>query len=254
MKKTIFVTTMLAALLVSAGLLGGLQAQAVQVGSINSNADITFATDTSITSPVHPEDPTKPVLPNPDDTFPHSPGTAGPLSIDYVSNFHFGSQQVKALDAVYNANLDVVLDTTNNNTKINVPNYVQVTDKRGLNLGWNLTVKQNGQFTTGGATPSVLTGATLSLLPVVPHTANLSLIAPVASASTLAMNPTSGAAATVATAALSAGQGTWTLPFGSTTLGTASRGVTLTVPLTTAKVTGQQYTTSLTWMLGDTPI
>ena len=44
------------------------------------------------------------MTPNPAD--PHQPGTAGPLSIDYVSNIHFGSKQIQAGTAIYSAQLD----------------------------------------------------------------------------------------------------------------------------------------------------
>ncbi|MFH4233977.1 WxL domain-containing protein, partial [Acinetobacter baumannii] len=42
-----------------------------------------------------------------------------------------------------------------------VPNYVQVTDNRGTNAGWKLTVTQNEQFKT--TSNQELTGAALTL-------------------------------------------------------------------------------------------
>ena len=42
-----------------------------------------------------------------------------------------------------------------------VPNFVQVTDNRGTNAGWKLSVTQNDQFKT--ADGKELTGATLTL-------------------------------------------------------------------------------------------
>lgn len=52
---------------------GGSIGEAVAVGSMTSNADISFSQDTTITPPVDPTDPTSPVTPNPND--PHQPGT-----------------------------------------------------------------------------------------------------------------------------------------------------------------------------------
>lgn len=68
---------------------------------MTSNVDISFSQDPTITPPVNPTDPTSPVTPNPTD--PHQPGTGGPLSLDYVSNFHFGTKVIQTADATYYA-------------------------------------------------------------------------------------------------------------------------------------------------------
>ncbi|OTN89546.1 WxL domain surface protein [Enterococcus sp. 7E2_DIV0204] len=91
----------------------------VAVGSLTSNADISSSQDTTITPPVNPTDPTSPVTPNPTD--PHQPGTGGPLSLDYVSNFHFGTKVIQTADATYYAQLDQVQNSLS--TLISVPNY-----------------------------------------------------------------------------------------------------------------------------------
>ena len=146
-------------------LLNSPKVEAAQVASIQSNADITFALDNTVTPPVNPTNPSQPVTPNPAD--PHQPGTAGPLSIDYVSNIHFGSKQIQAGTAIYSAQLDQVQNSTGD--LISVPNYVQVTDKRGLNLGWKLSVKQSAQFATSDSTPAVLDNASLTFLAATPN-------------------------------------------------------------------------------------
>ncbi|MBG5844585.1 WxL domain-containing protein, partial [Pseudomonas aeruginosa] len=148
--------------------------EAAQVASIQSNADITFALDNTVTPPVNPTNPSQPVTPNPAD--PHQPGTAGPLSIDYVSNIHFGSKQIQAGTAIYSAQLDQVQNSTGD--LISVPNYVQVTDKRGLNLGWKLSVKQSAQFATSDSTPAVLDNASLTFLAATPNSTQLLSLAP----------------------------------------------------------------------------
>ncbi|EPE0870308.1 WxL domain-containing protein [Enterococcus faecalis] len=212
-------------------LLNSPKVEAAQVASIQSNADITFALDNTVTPPVNPTNPSQPVTPNPAD--PHQPGTAGPLSIDYVSNIHFGSKQIQAGTAIYSAQLDQVQNSTGD--LISVPNYVQVTDKRGLNLGWKLSVKQSAQFATSDSTPN-----STQLLSLAPLTVPVTL------------DPTGAATSPVATAALSTGMGTWTLAFGSGA--TAAQGIQLTVPATTKKVAAKQYKTTLTWILDDTPL
>lgn len=235
-----------AAVLISFVFVGGIVGEAVAVGSLTSNADISFSQDTSITTPVNPTDPTSPVTPNPDD--PHQPGTSGPLSLDYVSNFHFGSKVIQPADATYYAQMDKVKNSLS--TLISVPNYAQVTDKRGLNLGWKLTVKQNGQFQTSDSTPAVLTNAQMSLVAATPNSTSLLTLAPLTVP--VVLDPTGTASSPVATAALSTGMGTWTLAFGSGA--GAEQGVKLTVPNATTKVANDQYKTTLTWTLNDSPL
>ncbi|MBP4094204.1 WxL domain-containing protein [Enterococcus faecalis] len=227
-------------------LLNSPKVEAAQVASIQSNADITFALDNTVTPPVNPTNPSQPVTPNPAD--PHQPGTAGPLSIDYVSNIHFGSKQIQAGTAIYSAQLDQVQNSTGD--LISVPNYVQVTDKRGLNLGWKLSVKQSAQFATSDSTPAVLDNASLTFLAATPNSTQLLSLAPLTVPVTL--DPTGAATSPVVTAALSTGMGTWTLAFGSGA--TAAQGIQLTVPATTKKVAAKQYKTTLTWILDDTPL
>ncbi|WP_139844028.1 hypothetical protein A5821_003226 [Enterococcus sp. 7F3_DIV0205] len=230
----------------SCGFIGEIVGEAVNVGSLTSNADISFSQDTTITPPVNPTDPTEPVTPNPAD--PHQPGTSGPLSLDYVSNFHFGTKVIQTVDATYYAQLDQVQNSLS--TLISVPNYAQVTDKRGLNLGWKLTVKQNGQFQTADSTPAVLTNAQMSFVAATPNSTELIALAPTTLPVTL--DPTGAASSPVATALVSTGMGTWTLAFGSGA--GAAQGVKLTVPNATTKVANNQYKTTLTWTLNDSPL
>lgn len=241
-------------LFVSATFLGGFlvnsqSASADIVGTMNSITDVTFTQDTSPTSPVNPTDPTKPVTPvdpaDPND--PHSPGNAGPLGIDYVSNFHFGSNVINDEDMIYYAKLDNVIQA---GSTVQVPNFVQITDKRGLNVGWKLTVKQNGQFKTTDGNNTELVNAQLQM---VKATTN-SVLSPTLAPATLPINldPTGVISSTVATAAPTTGMGTWTMAFGAdNTAGV--EGVSLHVPLATSKVKDVAYRTSLTWNLEDAP-
>ncbi|WP_036079973.1 WxL domain-containing protein [Listeria cornellensis] len=229
---------------------GSVSVSAATAGSMDSITDTTFIQDTTTTSPLDPTNPNTPVGPvdptNPLD--PHEPGTAGPLSINYVSNFHFGSNVITPATTTYYAKLDKVKVTSTGNV-IDVPNFVQVTDKRGTNAGWKLTVMQNGQFTTQDGTAKELDNAELSLVAGTPKSLTDTSYAPTTSVATL--DPVGGASSDIATAADKKGMGTWSIAFGE---GAASEtGVSLKVPIDTAKVANVQYKTSLTWNLEDTP-
>ena len=85
------------------------------------------------------------------------PCTDGPLSIDYASNFNFGTQEITSADKTYFAAATTLTDKTTR------PNWVQVTDNRGTLAGWSLSL-QASEFTNGKTgTGSVLSGATLKL-------------------------------------------------------------------------------------------
>ena len=216
-------------------------------GTLNSKAFIQFEKNTDTVDPINPIDPNEVVEPivdpeNPDDT--HEPGTAGPLSIDYVSNFNFDKQKASGNNEIYYANLDNVKNKATGATS-KVPNFVQVTDNRGTNAGWKLTVKQNDQFKAGNAE---LTGATLTLKNGVLNSAAGSK-APTA-AQNIALTP--GQASDVATAQVEEGMGTWTNAFGKS-VEEGEKSVELSVPGKTKKEQAQ-YTTSLTWELKDAPM
>ncbi|PWG00273.1 WxL domain-containing protein [Levilactobacillus bambusae] len=85
--------------------------------SASGSADISFTANTSSTTPSGPSDS--------GDSSNNGTGDAGPLSLDYVPNLHFGTHPVEGTNT-YNV--------TNNNP------YVQVTDNTGLKKGWNVTM------------------------------------------------------------------------------------------------------------------
>ncbi|MBC6316636.1 WxL domain-containing protein [Listeria grandensis] len=241
----------LSAIVASSLVIGGISATAATAGSMDSITDATFIQDTTVTAPLDPTDPNTPVTPlDPTDPAdPHTPGTAGPLSIDYVSNFHFGSNVISPLSKTYYAKLDKVKVASSGNV-ISVPNFVQVTDKRGTNVGWKLTVKQNGQFKTQGATPKALTNAELSIVAGTAKSLTDAAYAPTTSIATL--DPTGAASSDIAVAAADKGMGTWAIAFGEDATAAASA-ISLKVPMGTAKVANEPYKTTLTWNLEDTP-
>lgn len=125
---------------------------------------------------------------------------------------------------------------------------VTVSDLRGNNSGWSLTVAQGQQFNTKtDASGSELTDAALTVLGT-----NNSSESHFSSDSTVntdntPLHPgttqTNGPAKTVASASAGHGNGISQFNFGSSTLN---------IPITTAKL-AQEYTTTLTWNLTDAP-
>ncbi|MGN4444741.1 WxL domain-containing protein [Bacillus cereus group sp. MYBK79-1] len=228
-------------------LAGGTSALAADGGTMNSKAFIQFEKNTDIVKPVSPLDPNIEVEtkdPN-DPKDPHEPGTAGPLSIDYASNFQFETHKASGNNEVYYASLDSVTEKGASD-KTEVPNYVQVTDNRGTNAGWKLSVTQNDQFKT--TDNKELTGAALTLKNGTPNSAAGS-DAPTA-AQDIALVP--GQASDVLTAQEDQGMGTWVNTFGKS-VEDAKKSVELSVPGKTKKEQAQ-YTTSLTWELKDAPM
>ncbi|WP_239257349.1 WxL domain-containing protein [Listeria ilorinensis] len=230
---------------------GGVSVAAADGGAMDSHGYVTFEQNTDPATPINPTDPTEPVGPKDpaDPTDPHEPGTAGPLSIDYVSNFHFGTQKASGKDQVYTASLDKVYKKTDG-SEVQVPNFVQVTDNRGSNAGWHLTVKQNGQFKTSGS--QELDGAQITLKNSHLNGTDMtdSSIQPTTASGDIVLDP-SGAASDVMNAEVNKGMGTWLTSFGDDTT-TGAKSVELFVP-GKAKKEASDYSTTLTWTLTDTP-
>lgn len=152
------------------------------------------------------------------------------LSVDNT-NLSFGKNTISAADA----NLGASTTPT-----------VKVSDLRGTNAGWSLTVAQGQQFNTKtDASGSALTNAALTVASTkvssdsTVNTKNATLTP----GTTTSGTTTNGAAGTVASALAGDGNGISTFTFG---------GSTLAVPGATPKL-AQGYTTTLTWNLGATP-
>ncbi|ABS21045.1 MULTISPECIES: WxL domain-containing protein [Bacillus cereus group] len=216
--------------------------------TMNSKAFIKFQENTDHVDPINPNNPgdnVEPVKPD-DPNNPHEQGTNGPLSIDYVSNFKFEEQKASGNNEVYYANLDTVVKKGTKET-LEVPNYIQVTDNRGTNKGWKLTVKQNEQFQTEKGVE--LEGAVLTLKNGTLQSASGNA-APTTNQEGIQLTP--GQASDVITAKENQGMGTWTNAFGATN-DEAKKSVELSVP-GKAKKEKAMYTTSLTWELKETPM
>lgn len=208
--------------------------------SIKSDGDVIFKLDDGKTPPVDPTNPDEEVEPE-------EPGesTDGPLSIDHVSNLHFGEQLISAKAKTYYAAMEKV---KKGEESIEVPNYVQVSDKRGSNEGWILKVKQEQQFATDEGTE--LGAAELKLSNAqVQTTSDNNATAPTP-ISEITLVP-AGGDVEVVSARQDEGMGLWTNSFGNETTGANS--VSLHVPGESAKQAAK-YTTTLTWTLSNTEI
>ncbi|WP_439443143.1 WxL domain-containing protein [Listeria aquatica] len=206
-----------------------------------SNAIVEFEPSKDKTDPTDPNNPDgKPTGPiDPTDPKGPNPGTNGPLSIDYASSLDFGKQEITSIDKVYKAKAQAFSKRTDG------PNYVQVTDNRGIEAGWTLKVKQESQFKTAGN--KELTGATITFKNGVVNTVSES---PKPSLYATSVTLTPEVETTMMAAKDGEGAGTHVLAFGDDS--TAATSVELAVPGKTTKYV-QKYSTQLTWTLSDVP-
>jgi hypothetical protein len=209
-----------------------------------TNADVTFqADDTGITSPIDPTDPGKDVTP----VEPVNP-TTGALRIDFASAFNFGSQKISGEAKDYHA-LFTQVNTASDEKKY-VPNYVQVTDNRGLNSGWSLSVSGT-EFISGSH--AVLEGATLTMSGVHLTSTMDSKFTPSTVTADLTLNTL---AQNLVTAKENEGMATWAIAFGKESGKdefSTNPNVTLHVPAEAKKLAGETYTSTVTWTLEATP-
>lgn len=227
MKKSILSTALFSVLV-----LGGIATtvKADTVDSAISHAKIIFkGSDISPNGPVDPENPDNPVDPHdsidPDDPENHGTGDKGPLSIDYVSNISFGTQEIAQDKEVY--------------TAINEDPYVQITDKRGMDGGWTLSATAS-KFLSNDS--SELKGAILAFSNgQARSTSDNVSAAPKISDFTFDNND----AKTVMTAESLAGQGTWVDVFEGEEGNNSN--IQLTVPAGSAQA--KEYTATITWTL-----
>ncbi|PEF45193.1 cell surface protein [Bacillus cereus] len=227
-----------------------------------SNAIVEFLPDNGPTNPVDPEnpDPNNPVDPWDPTTPDHkpNPGTDGPLSLDYASSLDFGKNKITNKDEVYYANPQYLWNEDHSDFDASTarPNYVQVSDKRGTNAGWSLTVKQEGQFKNETTQNKELTGSEMKFTQSTPVSNTENVTAPKATDFTLDPN---GAVSNVMAASKGAGAGTWVDRFGTVENVEVdgeqvlkNKAITLSVPGKTAK-DAVKYETTLTWTLTDVP-
>ncbi|MGX7417567.1 WxL domain-containing protein [Carnobacterium gallinarum] len=212
---------------------------AAEGGTIDNDADLGFIENTDSTNPVDPSDPSKPIKPT-------KPPTPGPLALNYASDIVFGSHDLSEEEVTFYALLDKATLDDGTDEQIERPNFIEMTDNRGTNSGWRLTVKQNGKLKNANGTE--LIGAFISL-----QNTEIVTLDEVNSAPTGIKKesiPISDShEALVVNAEKGTGMGSWSVNFGSdATEGKSS--ISLFVPKDTPKEKGI-YTTSLTWTLSD---
>lgn len=228
---------------------------AIDDDNYGTTGDVEFKASEDTEKPVHPTDPNpeKPVTPvDPTDPEkPVGPGTAGPLSIDYISSFQFGEQEIATTDKVYYSAPQTYLDENDEiDPSKTSENYMQVTDKRGTSAGWALKVEQTKLFTAedeNTANPT-LDGITLKMNAGTPNSKSDSA-AP--EAKTISIDGV-GSPQTILNAAEKAGTGTWTSTFGEYVEGEEYKGVELHIP-GKVQTDAVKYQTELKWALEATP-
>src|SRR5699024_2823410 len=218
----------------------------VSAADYKSKAKIEFMENNDITLPVDPEDPTIPGEPGPGDKDTEdenydSEGTSGPLSIDYASHFNFGTPEKIAGEKTYTAE-----SIPFNNDDKKVAPYVQVTDNRGSNSGWTLSVDQEGQLKT--ETDEELLGAVIT---IGKGDAKGTLLTAAEGLTTneVVLDPEIGNAQVIFGAENLTVGGTFVSSFGSA----EDVDVKLTIAAGT-KIETAEYTTDLNWTLEDTPL
>lgn len=214
---------------------------------LKSKGRVNFVEGTTPTKPVDPTNPGdsrpgKPINPiNPDEELPS--GTAGPLSMDFVSYFNFGEQVISTKDQTYKA---APQEYDNAGEVYQVPNYVQITDKRASKSGWVLTVKQDEQF-KGIKSGRELKGAQISLLNAQMVTTSEG-VKPSYVTERIDLNP--GMYHTAMEANNKEGFGTYVYRFGD--IETLEESVELKVPGSSVKKV-EAYETQITWTISDVP-
>lgn len=207
--------------------------------SVDSKASVTFKANNNPTSPVDPENPDNPFTPDKPAT-----GENGPLSIDYVSDLDFGSQEITTKDATYNAALTSGKDASG--VTKNTPNFVQITDNTGASLGWSLNVQQVQQLSSAN---DQLKGAEISFTNLQAVTNSASNASAPSVAPGIKLIP--GVDSPVTTAAANQGEGTWVTRFGKDAT-EAATSVQLSVPGASVKK-ATTYSSTLKWTLTQTP-
>ncbi len=220
----------------------------------DTNAQVKFIEDESPTDPTDPTDPDpeKPVDPvDPTDPEkPVDPGTNGPLSLDYASSLDFGEQLISTKNQTYFAKPQYLRGEDGKpDLKNPVPNYAQVTDKRGGEKGWSLSVKQNGQFKSVKEGKE-LVGAEVTFKNGQVASVSNSKIPSVVKTSFSLKNDGTGVAENIMSAAAGEGFGTWVYRAGD--VSNMAESIALSVPGSSVK-DADTYKTTLTWTLTDTP-
>ena len=227
MKKFNKILTALSLGLIGAGL------YTPTVDALTSNATVDFTNPTQAPAIVNPDNPGGEPLENPE-TDGEVSGEFGSLTLDYVSNFDFGSHELNRNEQNYFAE--------NQRTP-----FAQVTDVRGTGAGWRLVAQFNGFTQDGNAS---LQGAEINLTnsELVTTQDNMNT-APTTSSAGIVLNQN---AADITIAEEGQGKGTWLTKWADDDNAAAfNQSVVLSVPAAVA--TAGEHTGTITWTLYNTP-
>lgn len=185
-----------------------------------TQGDVGFEKDESgTTKPLDPEDPNpeKPIIP----VDPPTP-TLGALRIDVTPFFHFGTNN-KIVATKQNYYALFAKATKTDETEISeIPNYLQVTDSRGGNKGFKVSVRTNGTFVSGTDkienTKITLKDFSVNSGSEIVDTA----LFPTVSATPVVISDNQSH--DLLSAAVGQGYGIWTMPMGSSTEKTSGKG------------------------------
>lgn len=236
------------------------------------NAENGFSTNGNVhvevsdkTKPLDPEDPLKPVDPG------EGPSTDGELRIDFVSTINFADAKITKTNRKYQS----LAQLFHSETPVRA-SYIQITDLRKGQPGWNLQLKQETQFKNDNGIE--LNGARLSFDKGWANSGGIGK-SPVMFRDAISIDSI-GNGYQIASAEQGAGNGTWLLSFGASAENKAGQentlsklkddtgkaivdpifnkemftnsAINLTVPDKTTIVPGR-YQTELTWILQATP-
>lgn len=265
MKKIHLVTVAALASLV----VGGTAFAAPVTPDTKSEADINLVeTEDNDNTLLEPENPDRE-----DEIFPEDPTedkreeNKGPLTIDYVSNFRFGQQKISGNNNKYFANPVTIYETEADRVAetnpVIVPNYIQVSDNRGTNVGWTLKVQQTKAFTVNGQdvaandnTGLALNGAKLSIknLNAFKRDSNQGILPNVFATGKQVTVANGESAVLFASAQKDQGTGSMAILAGNVKgTDTASQSVELAVPGHIKKQKEKTYKAELTWILETEP-
>lgn len=205
------------------------------VDALTSNATVDFTNPTKAPAIVDPDNPGGEPLET-TDTDGKVSGKVGSLTLDYVSNFDFGSHELNRNQQNYSA--------VNQRTP-----FAQVTDVRGTGAGWRLVARFDG-FTQNDA--KSLQGAVINLYnsKLVTTADNNLNTPPTTSDSEIVLNKDK--VVNITTADVVEGKGTWLTTWADKdNVESGNQSVVLSVPAAVA--TEGKHTGSITWTLYNAP-
>lgn len=152
------------------GCVHGVWVEQVKADQVNTYGDASFYSTRTPTDPTDPYEPVPPdVFPEPVEPInPINPdipnkGQDGPLSLDFVPTLFFGKQKISDKEQTYAATAQKLSLKYKQEEVFYGPHYVQVTDRRSVQEGWTVTVKQLTNFTSKNSAKHELLGTEIRM-------------------------------------------------------------------------------------------